>query len=308
MNTSAAYSRELKNKYARIAYHYYSLGMTQQQIAERFSLSRQQVNRILRECVEKGIVRFSFDFQGEYLELESALENRYSLTAVRIASSAASDTVHDAIGLTAGGLLKSLVKSGDTIGLVPGRSIASMVYSMPEISKSGLLITQLIGSEALADTSAEIDSLIHRLAIKLSAATAPVYAPVIVSDRSVRDSIINEEYYKSSYKVMKSCNIAVVGIGNAKGHRTYLKEGVDYESSAVGEVCTHYFDAQGKPVDMPFSDRIIAIELQDFLAIPLRIGVAGGEDKLEAIKGALAGKYINALVTDYDTAKKLAAV
>ncbi|MGK3315230.1 sugar-binding domain-containing protein, partial [Escherichia coli] len=36
--------------------------------------------------------------------------------------------------------------------------------------------------------------------------------------------------------------------------------------------------------------------------IPVRVGVAGGENKAEAIAAAMKGGYINALVTDQDTA------
>ena len=39
--------------------------------------------------------------------------------------------------------------------------------------------------------------------------------------------------------------------------------------------------------------------------IPIRIGVSFGEQKVSAIAGALAGKYINALVTDDSTATAL---
>jgi DNA-binding transcriptional regulator LsrR (DeoR family) len=35
------------------------------------------------------------------------------------------------------------------------------------------------------------------------------------------------------------------------------------------------------------------------------IGVAGGDHKVDAIKGALRGKYIHSLITDEKTALKL---
>ena len=50
---------------------------------------------------------------------------------------------------------------------------------------------------------------------------------------------------------------------------------------------------------------IIAITMEDYKKIPVRIGVAGGEEKAEAIRAAVKGNYINVLVTDLLTAKLL---
>ena len=39
--------------------------------------------------------------------------------------------------------------------------------------------------------------------------------------------------------------------------------------------------------------------------VPYSIGIAGGLEKLGAIRGALAGNYINALITDIQCASAL---
>ena len=56
-----------------------------------------------------------------------------------------------------------------------------------------------------------------------------------------------------------------------------------------------------------FDDRIIAIPVADLLRVPRRVGVAGGPRKLAAIRGAMAGGWVNALVTDLSTAERLLA-
>ena len=53
-------------------------------------------------------------------------------------------------------------------------------------------------------------------------------------------------------------------------------------------------------------DRIIAIPVENLPRIPRRVGIAGGERKLEAIHGALAGGWVTTLVTDLRTAEALA--
>ena len=48
----------------------------------------------------------------------------------------------------------------------------------------------------------------------------------------------------------------------------------------------------------PFAERTL-------LSIPVRLGVAGGEGKADAILGALRSKYVNVLVIDSVTARKV---
>jgi DNA-binding transcriptional regulator LsrR (DeoR family) len=42
------------------------------------------------------------------------------------------------------------------------------------------------------------------------------------------------------------------------------------------------------------------------MAIPRRIGVAGGQQKFSAIRAAIRGKWINVLITDLAMARRLA--
>ena len=47
--------------------------------------------------------------------------------------------------------------------------------------------------------------------------------------------------------------------------------------------------------------------IEELKAIPNVVGVAGGTDKVEAIQGALAGQYIDVLVTTEEVARALLA-
>lgn len=304
---------EQKSEYTRIAYYYYEAGQTQDEIAHRLGISRQRVNRILAECIDRGIVRITVEQSPEeYYAAESALEAKYHLKAVRLAHSAGSAHLYDDLGAVAGRYLKSIVKKGDVIGCVPGRAVAGLVDRMPQTEKTCLTVTQLMGSESKREYNLEVDSILHRFARKLSAQPQPLYAPVLVSNAALRESIAREPYYLAAYAVMKQCTIAVVGIGTATTYERYISDsdrelrGMSSGGEApAGEICTHYFDAAGHPVELPFSNRILAISHEDYMHIPTRIGIAGGAEKLAAIRAALLGGYVNVLITDLDTASAL---
>lgn len=78
-------STELLNEYRRVAYYYYKAGLTQEAIAKRMQMSRQRVNRIVSACVKLGIVKISVEGLDQcYLEIETALEQKYGIREVRI--------------------------------------------------------------------------------------------------------------------------------------------------------------------------------------------------------------------------------
>jgi DNA-binding transcriptional regulator LsrR (DeoR family) len=52
-------------------------------------------------------------------------------------------------------------------------------------------------------------------------------------------------------------------------------------------------------------ERIIAIDSPTLLSIPRRIGVAGGMQKLDAIRAALLGGWLSVLITDSEVAINL---
>jgi DNA-binding transcriptional regulator LsrR (DeoR family) len=52
---------------------------------------------------------------------------------------------------------------------------------------------------------------------------------------------------------------------------------------------------------------VIAVTLAQLRCVPRSVGIAGGASKLQAIRGALAGGWINVLITDRFTAERLVA-
>ena len=47
------------------------------------------------------------------------------------------------------------------------------------------------------------------------------------------------------------------------------------------------------------------MRLEDIRKVPSKIGIAGGERKVEAVIGAIRGGYINVLITDTECAQKM---
>ncbi|MCI8638519.1 MAG: sugar-binding transcriptional regulator [Coprococcus sp.] len=309
-------SEKTIQEYRRVAYYYYKVGLTQEEIAKRMRMSRQRVNRIVNSCVDLGIVKITVeDLDKCNLELETKLEQKYSLDEVRIVESIVGERMIQELGIAAGNYLKSILQEGDTIGVTRGRTTAAMVdYWVPAASyPDNMTVTQLIGSGKEEDSHLGVDRIVYRLAERIGARESIIYAPVIVHSAELKESFVEDPYYVDAYKVMKDCSVAVVGIGTAHSQWKHMVslydrnvvEQTKWAENVVGEVCTHFFDKDGGAVIPPFSNRIISINLEDYKKIPVRIGVAGGEEKIEAIRAALKGGYVNVLISDFQTAELL---
>ncbi len=306
---------ERRREYTRVAYYYYKAGLTQEKIAEKMKMSRQRVNRILGKCESLGIVKIEVvGYDGLYLDLERSLEEAYSLATVRVVEPSDSRHITPTLGAAAGSYLAGIITDGDIVGFSRGRSTAALVDSMPRIHKKNLTVTQLVGGWNGQDKGADVDDIVHRFAGKLHARPSKLYAPLIVNSPEIRRSIMEESYFRDAYRVVQSCTIAVVGIGNLeerilKENTTEGMEEKDFrgylEKNAVGEICTHFFDLSGNVVIAGMEKRIIAVTLEDFLRIPTRVGIAGSPKKHRAIEGALRGGFINVLITDVETARFL---
>ncbi|MEF2805042.1 MAG: sugar-binding transcriptional regulator [Massilistercora timonensis] len=309
-------SEEKLKEYQRVAYYYYKAGLTQEDIAKRMNMSRQRVNRIVSACVDLGIVKITIqNLDKSNLELETALEQKYNLTGVRIVNNIVEENIVRELGIAAGTYLQSVLKKGDIIGVTRGRTTAAMADHWTPSSPlpQDLTVTQLIGNARESDISTGVNGIVYRLAEKLGARESLMLAPVIVRSEALKRSILNDPFYQESYAIFKRCTVAVVGIGTAQSqwkHMISLYDRTDIEQSkwtkdVAGEVCTHFFNKDGEEVIPPFGDQIIAIPLEDYHNIPIRIGVAGGPGKTEAIRAALNGGYVNVLITDLQTANKL---
>jgi deoxyribonucleoside regulator len=139
-------------------------------------------------------------------------------------------------------------------------------------------------------------------------------APYLCDTPEVAESMLNIVSIRETINVGKRSDVALLGIGTTvpefssfylAGYITRLELDDMRKAGAVGDVCGSHFDINGQPACSEFSDRLVSIRRPDLLAVPVRLGVAGGEGKADVILGALRGKYVNVLVVDSMAAKKV---
>lgn len=307
----------------KVARLYYESEITQAQIAARMRLSRQKIQRLLDQAKAKGVVRIVVEpLLGVHAELENDLEETYGLAeAVIVETTSYNDqaVVAREVGVGAAEYLLRVVRPRDRVVISWGGTLLGMVNALrrhPHREMLGVFVIQGLG--AVVDPSRDTHSseLARRMAHFLGGRAIPLPAPGIASNRAARNAFLRDDHIAKVIEAARAADIAFVGIGAPRQESILVREGsiVTWEElealkarGAVGDLNLRYFDAQGREISSDLDDRVVGLSLEDFRRIPHVVGLAGGADKLEAIRGALQGRLIDVLITDHVTAQKLLA-
>jgi DNA-binding transcriptional regulator LsrR (DeoR family) len=73
-------------------------------------------------------------------------------------------------------------------------------------------------------------------------------------------------------------------------------------SGVSGEFMAHLIHEDGTVADYPSNLRLVALTPAELLQCPRIIGVAAGAEKVLPIQAALAGRFLDTLVVDEETA------
>ncbi len=302
----------------RVAHAYYEENLTQAAIADRFGISRIRVSRLLTKARNDGIVRISIVTPEEsQSSLERALESGFGLDEAVVSRNAGTryESIVQEIGRVAADYVSRVLANGQVVGLSWGNSLLATVNALQWTSLPDCRAVQLLGGLGLPESDIHGAELVRRLAQRLSCRPRHIQAPGIVPDRAVRDALLSDPQVADTLELGRNADIALVGIGAMGPHsvlrstNSILREDERRaleESGVVGDVALRFFSKDGAPVTTDFSERTIGITLEDLKRIPRRVGIAGGAEKVAAIRAALSAGYVNVLITDITTATELA--
>jgi DNA-binding transcriptional regulator LsrR (DeoR family) len=139
-------------------------------------------------------------------------------------------------------------------------------------------------------------------------------APGIVGSQASLDVLLADPYVHEAMALFDQVSLALVGIGALQPSELLAKSGNIFSdeelgilrgAGAVGDILLHFFNEHGQPVETPLNNRVISMSLPQLRQVDRAVGVAGGRRKQEAILGALRGNFVNVLITDCYTARRL---
>jgi len=295
---------------ARIAGLYYEERLTQEEIAAQTGYSRSMISRLLTEARDQNVVEVRVNHPLERRrELELSLQSELGLKAVRVLArgTASYAQMLRRLGALAARWVEELLHDNITVGVSWGTAIGEVVNAIRPSTYSGVHVVTMIGSLGTLDPEIDGPEQARRLARALSGRYSTLPTPLLVDSATTRNALLNDPKVRRVIGYFQHIQLALVGVGTVDAERAsllragYLSEAQLEElqqTGAVGDVCALHFTRHGQLIDTPLTRRIVGIDAQQLRAIPLILGVAGGQFKAQAILGASRAGLINLLVTD----------
>lgn len=306
----------------RVAQLYHERRLRQSEIAEQLGISQSRVSRLLKEAVSAGVVRTAIVTpRGVHADLEQQLEEVYGLreaVAVEVGDPEESQIVSALGAATAIYLETTLGRKAERIGI---SSWSSTLLAMVEVMRPfshpvAEQVVQVLGGIGDVSAQSHATRLTERMAKLTGAKATYLAAPGLVTSAELRTGLVSDESLRSVLQSYEQLSLLLTGIGSLTPSPLLRVSGNAIRSSdeaqlrelgAVGDICLHFFDSNGEPIQSELENRIIGINADLLRKIDRKIGVAGGERKYAAVRAALRGRWVDVLITDSVTARCLVA-
>jgi DNA-binding transcriptional regulator LsrR (DeoR family) len=278
------------------------------------------VSRLLKKAQQAGIVRISVTApKGIHSDLEEALEARFGLREAIVVDSVNNsndDQIARDLGAAAAYFLELAIKPREVIGISSwSASLLEMINAMhPSRGSAESKVVQILGGLGNPSAQTHATHLTQRLASLIGGSAILLPAPGITSSSQAKAVLMEESYVREAAALFDHVDLVLVGIGAVEPSKLLASSGNVFspqelaqlkKQGAVGDICLQFFDETGAPVRTPLKDRVIGISLPQLKKAKRVIALAGGKRKVNAIRSALLGQWVNVLITDRYTAKAL---
>ncbi len=298
----------------QVAHLYYEDGLSQQEIADRLSVSRSLIALYVKKAREQGIVRIEVvDPRNSCDNLATQLQDKFKLHHVIVVPSShnSSALTRRALGSAVAAYLDRRLLDGDVLGLGWGRTISEVSTLLAPGRPRRIDVVPLLGESGYTGSYTQMNQIILQTARSFNGKAFFLLAPMLVGSSALRNALMGDDGSRSVTERWDRLTVACVGIGAVPP----VDEQVVYigeenitglvDCGAVGDICARYFDHAGKFLDLEMNDRMVGVSLDQLKKAGSVIAVAGGVQKASAVVAALRTQVITSLFVDEALAQVL---
>jgi DNA-binding transcriptional regulator LsrR (DeoR family) len=298
----------------KIAIAYYQDGETQEEISQRFSLSRAKVGRLLKRAREEGIVEITVKYHPVFSEkLEQQLIQRFGLKCALIALDQPNDeSQRQQVASLVSSYLSSILKDDMVISVGQGRNIAAIAQHVGVVPHRHCRFVCGIGGTHRSGNAINADHICRQLAKKYDGISETLYAPAYVEDITVKETFMRNGTVKETLDRARRADIALVGVGDMNENSHMVKLGwftpqeiveARIQKGVIGDIAGYdFFDRAGRQADTMMSDRVIGLSMEELRHIPTVVVSAAENSKALALLGALRSGIVDVLATSVSNA------
>ena len=291
------------------------MALPKQKSEKKLNLSRPTISRLLQFAREKNIVKISINDPLSNIEdLQHQLKEKYQLKDVIISTPESNETAEilSSLGKATARYLDKKVKDNDVIGVSWGKTLVSVARQLIPNDRKNVQVIYLKGTVANSTHNnyvVEVTKCFNKC-YHTQAQILPL--PLIFENKQIKEMVIKDKFINEILDTGKRTSVALFTVETTEQDATLFELGYfndqqikTLQEKAAGGLVSRFIDERGKIVDDQLNDRTVAIALDDLKQARESVLIAGGMNKLKAIKAALAGKYANVLVTDSLVAQHL---
>lgn len=300
----------------RAAWLHYAGGMTQAAVAEKLGLAGVKAHRLISRASRSGAVKVTIDSGiSECLALEGELSEIYGLCHCEVAPDLHEDGLPlRALGIAGATYLRRELEGGrhEFIGVGHGRTLAAAVCQLPRLDLDRTRFVSLLGG-LTRNYATNPHDVMHHLADKTGATAYFMPVPFFANSADDREVLLAQRGVQEVMGLAARSKLNFVGIGTAMPEASLVSSGMiemdeiaDVKAKGgVGECLGQFFDPDGHAIETALTARTLSVALDD-LGDSRIVAVAGGIDKIGAIRSVLMSGRVTALITDERTANALA--
>ena len=308
---------------------HYKQGMSQQEIGKALNVSRPTVSRALTKAKKEGYVEIKINhLDGSMIRTEEVLEHKFHLREAVVVSKRKDEDIGETIAFYAADYLLRIIKNNMILAMSRGVTLQKMVEALEKdvrrrfMRLQGIKVVPVEASTNVLATAARdyrlaySNYLTEAVASLLNGSGYQVLAPQYVSSAETKKVFMAEKSIKDVFDLAAAADAEFVGIGTVESNLSVINSELippeEFQrlsrEGGIGEILSYVLDESGNPMDDPIFDRLICLDVERYKKIPIRVGVAYGMKKKDAILCALKGGWINVLITDEEVAQYLVEV
>lgn len=297
-----------------VAHLYYIRGLNLAEISEITSLSPATISRMNRLARERKVVTISVaaadsDFDDLAMQLSSRLGSSFIITPGHRVDPVKQSRI---CGAAAAPYIMERLPSEGLIGVAAGHTLNGMLASMRKQPRPHLGILPLMGGWNADYSHLDANTLVRGMAERFQATSYPLHAPALCDSLESRETILLNETVSAITERWDRLDAAIYGIGapSASPTATYAWTGSTEftiareftELGVVGNVLGHLYDIDGQIIQHEWTDRLIAINLEQLRRVRNSIALLCGDDKVKALIGLARTGLPSLIITDDLTA------
>ena len=298
-----------KKQMAEAAVLYYEKKYNQTEVAQIMNLSRQTVSKLLNEAINEGIVEIKVN-NPEIVcgELEKSICDKFKIKNA-IVCGISTDEPELCLLMTvkkaAAYILTEIEKGNKKIAISWGRTIQTFINEFPQITSENNIIFPLFGATNQEEGCFSSNELARSFADKAGAKVKYAWFPYRPDGDDDCRLFKKTSYYKEVAELWNNIDIAIVGIGDYSIIRTFGKIfGYNQKfSSVIGDISTHFFNSSGEFIEL--YENTLCASRENLSNAKQTVAIACGNEKTEAIAGALRTGTVDTLITDEYTAANI---